>query len=518
MRPVIQGGFRRKIKTVEELATLLGPHPRKQKVIMCHGTFDLVHPGHVRHLIYAKSKADILVASLTSDEHIMKASHRPYVPEELRAMNLAALEMVDYVVIDRDPTPNRNITRLQPDFFAKGYEYSGGVNPRTREEIAALSSYGGEILFTPAVVVYSSSAIIDAEPPNIAVEKLIALLEAERLSFGDLYKAVDSFKDLRVHVVGDTIVDSYTHCAPIGSSTKTPTLSLRFEHQTDFVGGAGIVAKHLRAAGAQVMFSTLLGDDRWRDFVLQDLGKAGVDCHAVTEPRRPTTNKAVVVANGYHMLKIDTLDNRPITEATRQRLEQKIAENHTDIAVFSDFRHGIFNRETIPPLSAAIPSKRFKVADSQVATRWGNILEFQNFDLITPNEREARFALAEQELQVRPLGLDLFKRANCKTLMLKLGPRGLLTYRTMPDALPTDVRLFFVLDSFADRVVDAVGSGDALLAYATLALRSTGNEVVASVLGSVAAAIECGYEGNIPVTLDDLREKLATLEKLANFG
>jgi sugar/nucleoside kinase (ribokinase family) len=158
------------------------------------------------------------------------------------------------------------------------------------------------------------------------------------------------------------------------------------------------------------------------------------------------------------------------------------------------------------------------VADSQVATRWGNILEFQNFDLITPNEREARFALAEQELQVRPLALELFNKAHCKTLMLKLGARGLLTYRTLTDALPEDVRAFFVLDSFADRVVDAVGSGDALLAYSTLALRATGNDVIASVLGSIAAAIECGYEGNIPVTVDDLREKLGTLEKLANFG
>jgi rfaE bifunctional protein kinase chain/domain/rfaE bifunctional protein nucleotidyltransferase chain/domain len=518
MRPVISGGFSRKIKSAEELAKLLGPRPRERKVIMCHGTFDLVHPGHVRHLVYAKSKADILVASLTCDEHIMKAHHRPYVPEDLRAMNLAALEMVDYVVIDRDPTPVRNLTRLQPDFFAKGYEYASGSNPKTNEEVAALGSYGGEIIFTPADVVYSSSAIIEAEPPNIAVEKLMALLEAERLSFSDLYRTLERFKELRVHVVGDTIVDSYTQCAPIGSSTKTPTLSLRFEHQTDFVGGAGVVAKHLRAAGARVSFSTMLGDDRWREFVLQNLAEAQVECHAITEPRRPTTNKAVIVANGYHMLKIDTLDNRPISEATRRQLEQKIAADPSDIVVFSDFRHGIFNRATIPPLSAAIPAKRFKVADSQVATRWGNILEFQNFDLITPNEREARFALAEQELQVRPLALELFNKAHCKTLMLKLGARGLLTYRTLTDALPEDVRAFFVLDSFADRVVDAVGSGDALLAYSTLALRATGNDVIASVLGSIAAAIECGYEGNIPVTVDDLREKLGTLEKLANFG
>ena len=94
-----------KIKTVEELRTIIGPKPRQKKVIMCHGTFDIVHPGHVRHLLYAKTKGDILVASLTADEHIKKANFRPYIPEDLRAINLAAFEMVDYVIIDREPTP-----------------------------------------------------------------------------------------------------------------------------------------------------------------------------------------------------------------------------------------------------------------------------------------------------------------------------------------------------------------------------------------------------------------------------
>src|ERR1700676_2151355 len=93
-----QATYKRKIKTREELRQALGPFPREKKVIMCHGTFDLVHPGHIRHLIYAKSKADILVTSLTTDQHISKADHRPFVPEALRAMNLAALEIVDFVV------------------------------------------------------------------------------------------------------------------------------------------------------------------------------------------------------------------------------------------------------------------------------------------------------------------------------------------------------------------------------------------------------------------------------------
>ena len=131
-----------KVKTPQEIAHLIERRPRQKKVIMCHGTFDIVHPGHVRHLLYAKTKADILVASLTADAHILKADYRPFVPQDLRAFNLAALECVDYVVIDPNPTPLDNIRTIQPDYFAKGYEYTkGGLHPRTAEEKAVVESY-----------------------------------------------------------------------------------------------------------------------------------------------------------------------------------------------------------------------------------------------------------------------------------------------------------------------------------------------------------------------------------------
>ena len=91
METRLGGDYRRKIKTVDELYSVLGPRPRERTVVMCHGVFDLVHPGHIRHLLYAKEKANVLVASLTADAHITKASYRPFVPQELRALNLAAL-------------------------------------------------------------------------------------------------------------------------------------------------------------------------------------------------------------------------------------------------------------------------------------------------------------------------------------------------------------------------------------------------------------------------------------------
>jgi rfaE bifunctional protein kinase chain/domain len=508
--------YRRKIKSRDELREIIGPRPREQKVIMCHGAFDLVHPGHLRHLMYARSKADILVASLTSDAYIAKASYRPFVPQQLRAMNLAALEVVDYVIIDEQPTPLLNLAYLQPDYFAKGYEYmAGGVHPKTQQEIDILNSYGGEIILTPGDVVFSSSRFIEDTPPAIAAEKLHALMESERLTFDDLRRTLDRCRGLRVHVLGDTIVDSYVYTTPIGASTsKTPTLSVRFDEQLDFAGGAAVVSHHLRAAGAEVTFSTVLGDDALKDFVLEEMEKHGVHCLPVIDSTRPTTNKAAYIANGYRLLKVDKVDNRPISEKTLEQFKAQLAGHDVDAYVFSDFRHGIFSKGTIPELTAALKPGPLRVADSQVASRWGNILDFEGFDLLTPNEKEARFALGDQDSVVRPLALELYKRAGCKTLMLKMGERGMMTYRE-----PThDVRAFFQIDAFAGHVVDAVGSGDALLSYATLSLAATGNCVIASILASMAAAVACEHDGNTPVTPEEVLGKIAAVEKRLQYA
>ena len=503
-----------KIKTAEQIREAIGGRPRKRKVIMCHGTFDVVHPGHIRHLLYAKTKADILIASLTADMHIMKANMRPYVPEELRAINLAALEMVDHVVIDGDATPLRNLALIQPDYFAKGYEYTAGqIHPKTQEEVKVLESYGGEMIFTPGDIVYSSSALLELAPPNIAVEKLMLLMQGEGVTFDDLRKAVSALRGIRAHVVGDTIVDSYTYTSMIGGMSKTPTISVRFDKKTDYVGGAGVVAKHLCAAGADVTFSTVLGNDAYKDFVIDDLTSFGVRCVPLIDETRPTTNKNAIVAEGYRLLKVDTLDNRSISDRIVEELKRQIAERPSQAIVFSDFRHGVFNRDTIPQLTSAIGNGGLRVADSQVASRWGNILEFEGFDLITPNEREARFALGDQDSVLRPLAMELHKRAKCKTVILKCGDRGIITYRSDSP----EPRAFFTIETFAEKVVDAVGAGDALLAYSTLALVATKNDVIASILGNFAAGIECEHEGNVPVTPELVLRKIDAVERHARY-
>ncbi len=504
-----------KILSPTQVREAIGPRPREKAAIMCHGVFDVVHPGHLRHMVYAKSKAEILIVSLTRDAHIEKGRFRPHVPQELRALNLAAFEMVDYVIIDENRTPLANIELIQPDFFAKGYEYvADGLPPKTHEEMSLVRSYGGEMIFTPGDLVYSSSNLINLAPPSIKYDKLATLLTSEGISFADVRETLANLKGKRVHVVGDTIVDSFTETTVIGGQTKTPTISVRYDSRRDDVGGAAIVAKHLRAAGAEVVFSTVLGDDDLRTFVLADLEKAGISVNAHIDANRPTTHKNAIVADGYRLLKIDTLDNRPISGEVLADLTRAVADSPADAVVFSDFRHGIFSRATIPALIEAIPAGVYRVADSQVASRWGNITEFRDFDLITPNEREARFSTGDQDSHIRPLASHLYDVARCKTLILKLGDRGVLTCRD-PNHYAVDDAV--IIDSFAENVRDPVGAGDALLAYATLSMLVRNDALTATILGSLAAAVECEHDGNVPVTPKDVLAKIDMVEQKTTF-
>ena len=495
--------YKKKIITEDKLIEIIGEFPRSKKVIMCHGVFDVVHPGHIRHLAYAKTKADILIASLTCDKHVSKGKYRPHIPENLRAYSLAAFDMVDYVVIDNNKKPTQNLEFLKPDLFAKGFEYSDDLPIETLEEIKILDSYGGEILFSPGDIVYSSSKLLNNHLPLIKNEKLINVLEQAKISIDEIIENVKDLSKYKVHVIGDTIVDTYTRTTLVGGNIKTPTFSVLYGGHEDYVGGAGIVARHIEAAGAQVVFTSVVGKDKLGDFVKQEMSKTRIVCNLITDENRPTTNKNAIIADNYRLLKLDTLDNSPFNKKLIDILSQKIATTKADGVIFSDFRHGMFTKNSINALANEINPKIFKVADSQVASRWGNITEFKDFDLITPNEREARFALADQDSNIGKLAGTIKEETNAVNIILKLGDRGVFFL---------DNTYYQSVDSFAGNIKDAVGAGDALLAYSTLMMLKTKSLPQAVIVGSVAAALECEYDGNIPIKNSDVVSRLIEIK------
>ena len=511
MKNKIKSHYSKKIVSLDQLKKIAGKRPRKQKIILCHGNFDVVHPGHVRHLIYAKSKADILVVSVTADRHIQKGAYRPFVPENLRALNLAAFEMVDFVTVDDNKTSIKILKSLNPDFFAKGFEYSSGeLPPATQEEAKVVEKYGGEMIFTPGDIVYSSTKLLNLSEPKIDNYKLLDLMHRNKITFKVLRQTLKKFAKIKVHVVGDTIIDTQTKTNLIGGYLKTPTASVLYQETKDYTGGAAIVAKHLKMAGANVCFTTILGDDILKKFVVDEMKKSKIKLNFILDKNRPTTNKNTIIASGYNLLKIDKVDNQPISSNILNRMKSIISKEKTDLLIFSDFRHGIFNKSSIPVLSSSVKKGIFKIADSQVATRWGNITDFKNFDLITPNEKETRFSLADQDASISDLSRRLMEIAKNKNLILKLGERGVFSHgKSNPNG--------FALPTFSKKIVDAVGAGDALLAYSSLALFVTKSVLIASILGSLAAACECEAEGNVVINPDQIIEKINLLEESSDY-
>ena len=500
-----------KIKELHDLKKIL-KNKKNKKTVLCHGVFDVVHPGHLRHLAHAKTKGDILIVSLTADRFIKKGTYRPHVPENLRALNLSAFEMIDYVVIDRHEKADYILKYIKPNFYAKGFEYfSKGLPKATKEEIKVVDSYGGKMFFSPGDFVYSSSKFLQTSLPELHYEKLLMLLDKNQINFNDLKKTLNNFSKLKIHVIGDTIVDTYTRTSFIGGQTKTPTFSLLKQSEDNFIGGAAIVASHLKQSGADVSFSTVLGNDKLGKFVIKELKKIKVKIKPIIDNFRPTTNKNSFTTGLYKLLKVDTVDNTPINDQILNKLSSTIKNTKADIVILSDFRHGIFNLTSIPKIIASIPKKTFKVADSQVASRWGNILQFKNFDLITPNEREARFALADQDSPIGSLSFLLKKYAKYKNLILTLGDKGIFC------SSKNKKNEYFSIDSFAKTVIDPVGSGDALLAYSAITLKLTGSLVQAGIIGSLAAAKACEYDGNQPISTKEVIEKINDIENKINY-
>jgi len=146
------------------------------------------------------------------------------------------------------------------------------------------------------------------------------------------------------------------------------------------------------------------------------------------------------------------------------------------------------------------------VADSQVASRWGNISDFKNFELLTPTEREARYSLFEQDTPLRNLLSNLVKKAKAKNIILKLGEKGLIS-------MSKNKSDYVALDPFVDNLIDSNGAGDALLAYSAAALFKTKSLIIASIVGLLAASCKCEVQGNLPISINDIINKINEIEK-----
>jgi rfaE bifunctional protein nucleotidyltransferase chain/domain len=132
---------------------------RKKKIVFTNGCFDLLHKGHIDYLAKASDMADFMIVGLNTDKSVqkIKGKERPVQDEQSRALILAALSFIDYVVLFDEETPYNLINLVQPDILVKGADYK----PEDIVGYDILKSKGGEVKTLDFLDGYSTSSIIE---------------------------------------------------------------------------------------------------------------------------------------------------------------------------------------------------------------------------------------------------------------------------------------------------------------------------------------------------------------------
>ena len=506
----------RKVSSLEQLLAFRdAARSAGRTVVHCHGCFDVVHPGHIHHLQHARSLGDVLIVSVSSDAHVNKGVNRPLIPDDLRASSLAALECVDVVYLNGYPTAVELLEQLQPDVYVKGREYETNADPRFLAERDAVTRHGGSVVFSSGDVVYSSTALIGSLTDTGAFnsEKISRFKHENALSGQSTESVLRNCRGLKTLVIGDFILDRYHFCEATGVAGEGPMMALRTLGSRDFDGGAAIIARHAAALGADVTLVTALAKDTESQQAQLRLAAEGVGT-IFSDYRRQIVTKHRYLVDGQKMIKIDD----GVAASPDHRREQQLANQILDAAkdaacvIFADFGYGLITPglldRVMPQLRATVP-----IVTADVSGKQANLLRFRGVDLLCPTEREMRETLSDFSSGIGAVVSELLRTTDVKNALITLGKQGLVactwanqSWEDSNGRLRTDY-----LPALAASAADPLGAGDALLAAASLALAAGASLQQAAFIGSLAAAVEIGQIGNVPVSADAVLDALVQM-------
>jgi len=475
-------------------------------VVQCHGCFDIVHPGHIRYLRFARSLGDVLVVTVSSDDVVGKGYERPYIPEDLRLDNLAELTCVDYVALSEDEWAGPVLDAIQPDIYVKGREYESKSDPRFAREKQIVESYGGRVVLGSGDVIFSSTEIGRRKRNTLDMEqqKIQRFCRINEITPARLKNAISGFSDLRILVLGDAIIDHYAHCEGARVASESPIVSVKPISEEWFVGGAGLIARQAAALGATATFVTCCAEDDGFDRIRSTLRRFGAEVHNLAVRGRGAYTKTRFIVGGQKVFKIDRGNPAPIPiETTRELIGilRELLESHDGLVV-TDFGYGLFGStlsEAIPELAIAAGKPYF----ADVSTNGqANILKFSRPQFATPTEDELRFALADAESGISNLASRYYTASEAQGLIVTMGRRGCLSFEP-PTKQGLRLRTHY-LPALEVNEVDAVGAGDVFLAGASLAQLAGEPIPVGMYIGSSLASISAGVLGNEGAPLPDV--------------
>jgi rfaE bifunctional protein kinase chain/domain len=468
-----------------------------ENIVLVSGQFNVIHPGHLRLMQFAKACGGRLVVAVMSDRIAGKDAH---VPQDLRLIGVRSNTLIDDAFI-ADEDIDSVIKRLRPNIVVKGKEHEGRHNP----ELNALSSYGGRLMFSSGESIFSSVDLIRREFRDVdyrAIKYPDDFAVRHGIDVKKLQNSLGKFARLRVLVVGDVIVDEYITCQPLGMSQEDPTIVVTPVDSVRFIGGAGIVAAHAAGLGAVVTLISVTGRDASRTFIESSLRGQHVKAHLLEDAIRPTTLKQRYRAKGKTLLRVSHLHETAIATQFQAEIfsQFEMKADEIDLLVFSDFNYGCLPTELVNKMIALARKKNIYIAaDSQSSSQIGDIGRFKGVNLITPTEREARLSVRNREDGLVVLSDQLMRAMDVENILLKLGEEGLLVHTRGHSEWVTDR-----IEALNAQPKDVAGAGDSMLITSAMALASGATIWEAACLGSIAAAVQVGRVGNTPLTLTEL--------------
>ncbi len=480
----------------EECARLRGAGKR---IVQCHGTFDLIHPGHIVHFEEAHALGDVLIVTVTAETHVNKGPGRPYFNDVMRAKWLAALECVDHVIIVPFAAAVEAIECVRPHVYCKGREYANSSNDVTgniQDDVATARRCGSDIAYV-GTVVYSSSRLLNQHFDTYSAEvKDFCRQVSAACPPAEFRRMVEELSSLRVLIIGDIIFDRYTTVEVQGLTSKNRLLSGRFVVDDMQAGGALAVYRHIREFTPRVKLISLTGTESWLDATLGGIIPPS-DEEIVRSPEFTTVVKQRFVeprSEGKELSKlfaVNFIDKRHPGPALQAAVLERIAGQigNYDLVLVMDFGHGVLEDEVRDYVQ---DKAEFLAVNCQ--TNSNN----HGFNILNRRYRRAdSFSLDNTEMTLAVGRREFEHRRELAKLGDTLGSRYAWLTRGAVETLawqPGDV--FSRCAPFERNIVDALGAGDAFCAVASLAAVRGVSLDVATFMGQLAGAQAVTIVGN----------------------
>jgi rfaE bifunctional protein nucleotidyltransferase chain/domain len=503
-----------KISALEALVeTLAARRASNETIIHCHGVFDLLHIGHIRHFAHAKRLGDVLVVTVTPDRYVNKGPHRPVFPEDLRAEAIAALDCVDYVAVNRWPSAVEAIELLRPDYYVKGSDYRRADADRTegieREELA-VSAVGGKLVFTDDIA-FSSSGLINRHlsvfPPE--VRDYLAEFSA-RYHAEDVFRYLDALQQLKVLVIGEAIVDEYQYCEAIGKSSKEPMLAVKLLSVEKFAGGILAVANHVASFSDRVRLVTVLGNDCPHQQFIREKLNPRIDSSLIERTDGPTLVKRRMVENYFFtkLLEVYEMNDHGLSDSENRKLCAILNQTVPlyDVVIVVDFGHGMMTREAIEVVASKARFLAVNAQSNAANLGYHTISKYRRADYICLTEGELRIEARDRLSDLKTTILEVARRLGVGRASVTRGKNGCICYDAHEG--------FFEVPAFAGQVVDRIGAGDAFLAITAMCVAlNTPTELVGFVGNAVGAEAVATVGNRTPIQRIPLYKHIESLLK-----